>query len=251
MSERNRAVVALQFGDGSAITSFTSLSLRDGFVDPLGTAANTLVAVPGAAGWRWSAHPDTVYLNATPIPGGGHRTLDALADFLAHEGIHAADLIPPGTWNRYATEFRAYWIMGTGAGLSTAFDATMTGLGPKSPRARRIFDHLYGNSTYPFVKPAYDANDGGFREQADNYLFPDGINLTLSAQLTDLRTEIEGFTGAGFAAKKAAILAKYTACSPADASEIANNRTWRDLVESKFAVAAQRNQVKDALKIPR
>lgn len=226
-------------------------------------AANTLVAQPGAVGWRWSGAPGTVFLNATPVHGGGHRTLAELGELLAHEGTHAADRPSgvPGDWDRYATEFRAYWIEGIGAGQSTAFDPTMSGLGPKAPRARAIFEFLYGSATYPFVKPAYDGNVAGFRERVDNYLFPDGINLTLSGTLTALRKEIETGTPvlpAAFAAKKAAVLAKFAGCTPSDRTEISNNRDWRDLVEQKFpgvtaAVppARQQDEIKDALGIPR
>jgi len=143
--------------------------------------------------------------------------------------------------------------MGVGAGLSEAFDATMSGLGPKTQRARAIFNHLYGSSTYSFVKPDYDGNVSQFRERVDNYLFPDGINLTLSAKLTELRAEIESFTGAPgtFPAKKTAIVAKFAACAPADAAQIKSNREWRILIEQKFPVSVQRDQIKDVLHIPR
>jgi len=197
------------------------------------TDARTLVAAPGAAGWRWGGAADTVFLNVTPR-AGSRRSFDEMGEFLAHEGIHAADRTEPGTFGRYSTEFRAYWIMGTGAGLSTAFDASLDGVGPRSPRARAIFHHLYGSSTYPFVKPNYDANVHGFREQVDNLLYPDGINLTLSAHLTELRSEIESYSGSGYAAKKTAVATKYAACAPDDRVEITNNRMWRNLVEEKF-----------------
>jgi hypothetical protein len=240
----------------------TQVAYAMGTVDPLGTGTNTLVAQPGANAWRWGAHPDTVFLNASPHPGSaGHRTLDDLADTLAHEGIHAADRDSgAGVWDSYATEFRAYWISGIGSGLSTAFDPTMSGLGPKSPRARAIFQHLYGNSTYPFVQPNYDANTGGFRERVDNYLFPDGINLTLSGELTALRSEIESYSGvaADYPAKKAAVIAKFGLCPAADQAQIRNNRDWRDLVEAKFTARAtvgppastERAEIKAALGIP-
>jgi hypothetical protein len=137
----------------------------------------------------------------------------------------------------------------------------MSGLGPKAPRARAIFEFLYGSATYPFVKPAYDGNVAGFRERVDNYLFPDGINLTLSGTLTALRTEIETGTPvapAAFAAKKAAVLTKFAGCTPSDRSEISHNRDWRDLVEQKFpgmtaAVppARQQDEIKDSLGVPR
>jgi hypothetical protein len=242
----------------------TQVAYAMGVLDPLGTATNTLVAQSGAAGWRWGMHPNTVFLNATPTIGGAHRALAQMSDLLTHEGIHAADRDggAPGQWDRYATEFRAYWIMGVGAGQSTAFDPTMSGLGPKSPRARAIFNHVYGSPTYPFVKPAYDTNDNGFRDRADNYLFPDGINLTLSPQLADLRREVESYTGvvADYPAKRAAIVAKYALCAAPDQGEVHNNRDWRDLVESKFTTRiivgsapplGERDDVKTALGIPR
>lgn len=233
-----------------------------GVVDALGTGTNTLVAQPGATGWRWGAHADTVFLNATITHGGARRTLAELGDFLAHEGTHAADRDggAPGDWDSYSTEFRAYWIEGTGAGLSTAFDPTMTGLGPKAPRARAIFEFLYGSATYPFVKPAYDGNVSGFRERADNYLFPDGINLTLSGTLGALRTEIETGTPvapAAYAAKETAVVAKYGACTASDKQEIRNNREWRDLVEAQFVgntadvpPKVQKDEIKKKLGIP-
>jgi hypothetical protein len=152
--------------------------------------------------------------------------------------------------------------MGTGSGASTAFDPSMSGVGPKSPRARTIFAHLYGSSTYPFVKPAYDGNVDGFRERVDNLLYPDGINLTLSAHLTELRTEIEGYSGSGYAAKKTAIATKFGACAADDRAEITNNRMWRDLVEEKFTGSVwvsylppvrgrEADQIKTLLGIPR
>jgi len=224
------------------------------------TDARTMAAAPGAAGWRWGAVSDTVFLNVTPRAGAS-RSFDEMAEFLAHESIHAADRTEPDTWGRYTTEFRAYWVMGVGAGESTAFDPSMSGLGPKSPRARRIFNHMYGSSTYPFVKPAYDANTNGFRTRADNYLYPDGINLTLSGTLTALRTEIESYTGSGYAAKKTAVAARYAACTPDDKDEIHRNRMWRNLVEEKFtgsvlvswfppAFEKEAHQIKALLGIP-
>ena len=235
-----------------------------GVVDPPGIFTHTLIAQPGAVGWRWSALPGIVFLNATPTIGGPHRPLDKLSEFLTHEGIHAADRNAgaPGDWDRYATEFRAYWIMGTGAGLSTAPDPEMSGLGPKSPRARAIFNHVYGSPTYPFVKPAYDSNASGFRERADNYLYPDGINLTLSQKLATLRRDIESYSGLApdYAAKRAVIVAGFAACAVADKAEIRGNREWRDLVESKFTTRVvpgvapaitERDDIKTELAVPR
>jgi len=97
------------------------------------------------------------------------------------------------------------------------------------------------------VRTYYDANTSGFRDKCDRYFGPDGVNLALAGKLTDLRKEIEGYAGAAYAAAKAAITATFTACSPGDQSEVAGNRAWRDVVEQKFPVAAERTEIKTIL----
>jgi hypothetical protein len=223
--------------------------------------AHTMAERPGAIGWQVPTIPDTVFLNLTPNthnPGTkrGHAEMTGL---LTHEGIHAADRAPGGHWGDYLREFRAYWVMGVGSGLSTAPDPSMSNLGPKSPRARAIFNHLYGNPTYPFVKTDYDPNVAGFREKVDNYLYPDAINLALSITLSALRKEIESYTGTGYAIKKALVTAKFAACTPDDKEQIKRNREWRDLVETKFTgtvsiswrkTEPEKDQIKTLLGIP-
>ena len=203
--------------------------------------AHTLVAAPGAAGWRWGRFANTVFLNLTPVTQnpGTKRGNSQMAELLTHEGIHAADRSQGAPIDRYATEFRAYWIMGTGAGQSEAPDPSMSGMGPKSERARTIFLHLYGHPLYSqFTQPNYDANTNHFREQVDNMLVPDGINLTLSRGLHDLRQEVESYSGSGYAAKRAAVQTKITACTPGDLQEVRSNRAWRDMVEQKYTGTA-------------
>jgi len=242
----------------------TQVAYAMGAVDPAGVFTHTLIAQSGAIGWRWSGIPGTVFLNLTPNTHAvaNKRGNAEMAELLTHEGIHAADRVLPGDFDRYATEFRAYWIMGMGAGASEAPDPAMSNLGPKSPRANAIFRHLYGSATYPFVQPAYDGNVDHFRERVDNLLHPDGINLTLSRTLQDLRAELEGYvsSAAAYPAKKAAVTAKYALCTPDDRREISGNRAWRDLVEQKFTTGlivvmapvprSERNEIKDILAIP-
>jgi hypothetical protein len=226
--------------------------------------AHTMAAVSNAAGWRTAMFPDSVFLNLTPNihNPGAKRSHAEMAGLLTHEGIHALDRRPSGDWGSYVTEFRAYWVMGMAAGASTAPDPTMSERGPKSPRARAIFDHLYGSPAYPFVQKAYDANTAGFRERVDNYLYPDGINLSLSVSLADLRKEIEGYTGAGYAAKRMLVAARHAALAAADKDQIIRNREWRDLVEDKFTgiirvswvppkTKKEADDIKDLLGIPR
>jgi hypothetical protein len=233
-----------------------------GAVDPIGASMpHTLVREPGADWWRSGGG---VYLiTRDSLHSGPRKPLASLANGLTHEGIHAVDreLPPTGAGDNfpgYVAEFRSYWVEGRGAGLSTAFDPTMSNRGPKSERARDIIEFLYTEShaLYPFVKFDYDSNANGFRDRVNDYLYPDGINLILSGPLTDLRTEIETFSGAAadYPAKKAAIIAKYAALVPAthaaELREIHGNRDWRDLVETKFTTAAQRTEIKGILGIP-
>ena len=223
------------------------------------TDARTMAAVPGAIGWRWPAVPDTVFLNLTPDPTHPlvKRGNAELAGLLSHEGIHAADLPAVTFWERYATEFRAYWIGGLGAALSTDVDQTMDAKGPKSPRARSIFDHLYNSGTYTFVKPNYDTNANHFRELADALVSPDGINLSLSQGLRDLRAAVEN-VAPPYATRKVDVTAKFGLLTPSDRDQVRTNRAWRDLVESKFiglvpaAVPAvgQAQEIKTILGIP-
>jgi len=217
------------------------------------TDARTLIGQPGAAGWRWGAFPNHVFLNLTPVSQnpGNKRGMASMTGLLAHEGIHAADRPEPGAWGRYTTEFRAYWIMGVGAGQSTAPDPTMSGMGPKSQRARTIFEMLYNHPLYSsFTATNYDNNTDHFRERVDNYHAPDGINLALSGNLQQLRSEIESYTGSWFPIKRAMVAGKYAACTADEKREISNNRMWRDLVEEKFTIRAEAVSIKTILGIP-
>ncbi|HEX5622709.1 MAG TPA: hypothetical protein VFX51_30055 [Solirubrobacteraceae bacterium] len=239
----------------------TKLAYAIGAVSP----ARTLVGVPNAVGWHTSSFPDHVFLNLTPNSHNPavKRPIPSLATFLVHEGIHALDQVAAAgdTFARYQLEFRAYWVQGLGAGLSDKFDPNLDEkFGPRSKRANKIFQHLYDSPTYPYVKPAYDNNDGGFRDRVDAYLYPDGINLLLSIHLADLRQEIESFTGPGFDGKRAAITARFGVCDVNEKRDIAGNHVWRDLVEKQFpglappvgggAPTPRADQIKTILGIP-
>jgi hypothetical protein len=194
---------------------------------------------------------------------------------LTHEAVHAMDVRPDSgsTIELYKTEFRAYWMDGRygppdqpvcSVGAASCFDATfnpnLLPPGPKSPRANTIFLSLYNDSvTYGFVKPAYDGNVDGFREQVDNYLYPDGINLMVSVRLDRLRALIEGFSGAGFSTLRTTVRQHMGLDVPAPASGvldndektfIRNSRAWRDLVERKITIPGERTDLKNDLGIP-
>jgi hypothetical protein len=216
--------------------------------------AHTLVGQPNAVGWQRPSFPDLVYLNVTPDPQhpGVKRPVAGLAVFLTHEGIHAADQPKTNTWERYQKEFRAYWVQGVSAAESQEYDASIPEtIGPRSPRANAIFRFIYYSATYGWVKPAYDSNDAGFRDRVDAYLWPDMVNPMLSGHLADLRREIEGYGGAGYAAKKVSVTARFNACDASEKEAVAGNRVWRDLIEKKFASAVEGAEIKGILGIPR
>jgi hypothetical protein len=193
---------------------------------------------------------------------------------LIHEGVHGLDFTPvdpDSTLELYKTEFRAYWMDGRFGppdqatcpkGADTckpaAYDETMIPPGPKSPRARAIFDHLYHSPAYRHIREAYDKNEKGFRTFADSYVFPDGINLTVSPRVDDLRLLITGWDGKNFPAFKTEVLRfmgvgappTHGALTPEDKTEITRSRSWRDLVELKVKKKAEQVDIKTTLGIP-
>jgi hypothetical protein len=231
--------------------------------------------------------PRFVVANRTTDVSTGTKRPDAeLITAIVHEAVHALDVRPgAGTViEQYKTEFRAYWMDGAfgppdqgtcpppavpfaticppvgAACFDTAFRADLPPPGPKSCRARAIFSqHLYGLTTYPFVKPAYDNNNAGFRDAVDNYLVPDGINLIISVRLEALRALIEAFTGSGFATLRTRVqgfMGVGAAPAPAvgmlsadERNEVKRNRAWRDLVDRNFT-PPQRALLKADLGIP-
>jgi len=208
----------------------------------------------------------------TDVANRVKRTDLELIPLIVHEAVHALDL-PESVADiyRYQTEFRAYWMDGrygppfqancplpAGGCKEVFFDPNMLPPGPKSPRAREIFNFLYGNNSYAFVKPAYDTNAGGFRDMVDNLLVPDGIDLIASVRLERLRMLINGYAGADFPGTKSKIRKMAGTELPAppggaldaeELREIRGNREWRDLVEKKFP-AGERNDIKRELGIP-
>jgi len=128
--------------------------------------------------------------------------------------------------------------------------------GPKSPRAREIFNHLY--ASYDYVRDAYDNNTSGFREMADNYTHPEGLNLNFSRGLDALQKKIRTYTVATFAAVHTTVKG-FMGIGPApptgvltadEQAEVASQRSWGLLIDREVAVAAHRTALKTTLKIP-
>jgi len=186
--------------------------------------------------------------------------------FTVHEAVHALDIEPDkNTWlEQYKKEFRAYWMDGrygppdqgtcpsTSPGCKeTAYNPTMPPPGPKTPRARAIFEHLYGANLYQFVKDNYDKNTDGFRTAVDNYLVPDGINLIVSLRLEALRRAIEDWNGMRFTVLIDDVEAALAKLDATDRNEIVTNRAWRDLVERKVERKDLQGIVKSRMGIPK
>ena len=211
------------------------------------------------------------------------RSDDGMIEMLVHEAVHALDVRPgdDAPLERYKTEFRAYWMdahLGPplegscpedqkakqctdlgGSCLGTSYCAELPPPGPKTPRSRSIFNHLYGSPTYDFVKTNYDKNVDGFRRAVDQYVIPDGIDLIVSIRLDDLRILIDRWNGRGFPDFRVRVRAyvrpegdapPHGRLSEEEKVQVRGNRAWRNLVERKVEYAAQRQIIKHDLGIP-
>ncbi|MCP4341227.1 MAG: DUF4157 domain-containing protein [Desulfobulbaceae bacterium] len=211
--------------------------------------------------------PNHVWLIRTSdVATGTQETPADMMDLAVHEGVHALDPrhspIPYTNIEHYRREFRAYWMQGLFGPPNTSlclgapgcrdatYDPTMVAPGPKSPRARAIYEHVAG--TYVFVRPAYDNNTDGFREAVDSYLHPDGINLILSTGLNDLYQHINGGITTTFAAFQTTVRSYMGVAGLLTADEqlyIRQNRLWRILVEHSVP-ALHQAAIKSDLGIP-
>src|SRR5262249_17609061 len=207
------------------------------------------------------------------LAGAAGKMSDAdVIEVLVHEAVHALDA---PHWqsardpiDRYKTEFRAYWMDGSygqpdktlspvpAHGCKPAIvDPEMPAPGPKSPRARAIFKHLYED--YRYVKPAYDENEDGFRDAVDQYVVPDGINLLLSVRLERLRKLIEDYDESDFFAFRVDVRGFIgDGPPPADGvltaperAQMRGNRAWRDHVEENVPKTGEQKLIKRDLGI--
>ena len=237
--------------------------------------ANTSIEPAGIGGLSLGGAAGDIVVNRTTDAATNKKhSDDTVIDIVVHEGIHGLDFSPVdphSTLEAYKAEFRAYWMMGKYGPPDTAtcpkgdakckpaiYDESMIPPGPKSPRARAIFDHVYNSPAYAHLKAAYDSDGAGFRQFADSYLVPDGINLTVSPRTDDLRLLIDGWDGKDFPAFKSEVNRFLGIGAPPtngvltadDRAEIVRSRSWRDLVELKVKKKAQQIEIKTMLGIP-
>lgn len=122
-----------------------------------------------------------------------------IREILVHEVQHDADRHDkePGyggsgadeAWNRYKTEFRAYYTDGSNAGSMVS--GTATDVRFDNLRQQQVFNHLWSSPVYAsWLGPAYNRNKkvGGrpFQDLVHGYMRPEGVNLTNSPRIDDL-----------------------------------------------------------------
>lgn len=159
---------------------------------------NIYYSPPAAAGWHGG---DTIWL-LDPT----HYGSSAVREFLVHEVQHDADRhdreagyagtrgSPEDSWNRYKTEFRAYWIAGFQSESTRSGTATKTGF--DNAKQEAIFDHLMGSTLYNvWLQPNYNNNTEvsgqRFKDLVHNYTMPEGVNLINSPRIDDFFRALE------------------------------------------------------------
>ncbi len=104
---------------------------------------------------------------------------------------------PEESWNRYKTEFRAYWVDGRYDSVSADHDPKIKDF--HNLRQKTIFDLLHGkskkDSLYPWLWDAYDknveVNGTKFKNLVHSYAKPEGINLKNSPRVDDFYNALE------------------------------------------------------------
>jgi hypothetical protein len=171
---------------------------------------------------------------------------DYLLGVLMHEVQHDADAHGGGALERYKTEFRAYWLG------SKEFNT----LSPKrwvwrmgadwTARQFGIFQHLYTDPVYAYVKTAWDAEAAlpaaarVFRKGVLDFRLPASINQNNSIRIVDLSTALTVTTFADCAADTvaapnanvAAVRAAALALQPGDRRDVAASGPMQRLIRA-------------------
>ena len=121
------------------------------------------------------------------------RSADAVKEIIVHEVQHDADGHGSGSFERYASEFCAYWIdqsysekssaTGTGKDGQKTDDGTEL-KGFDNARQQAIYKQVHNG--YPYVAKAWKS-DAAFRQKVLALKKPEGRNLVNSPRLDDLQ----------------------------------------------------------------
>lgn len=219
--------------------------------------AHTYIWHPGPDAWsRVPGFDNYVFITVTlSLENPQIRpTTESILNNIVHESVHALDNYRPlqkvsAPLEDYKSEFRAYWHDGSFDKYSTAFDPSMDSRGPKSQKARAIFENVYYGAAYQHIRKEYDEVKA-FRNTVNSILVPDGINLVVSPHLEELRKVIQqiGSDKPELGAAKEQVAKLYQKCTPEEIQQISGNRAWRDIVEELPEVYQE--VLKQVLNIP-
>lgn len=155
-------------------------------------AANIDLVNPSWLGYRQAGAPSKVVI-IDPVT----KSKSLVQETIVHEVQHDADHHTAGDFDRYQTEFDAYWIdktfgdmssrKGTADETKTAADGTVMN-GFDNARQQRIFIHLYDSASYPYVATGWGV--AAFKAKVIALTFPTGINLVDSVRIDDLYLEL-------------------------------------------------------------
>ena len=170
---------------------------------------------------------------------------DALIEFARLAAGRTAD--GTGPLVDYRNQFNAKWDVPPHAGKSTGFGEALDSKGPRSARARSVFNELYAE---PAIKTGYDTDTpAGYRDQCNRYVAPTGTNPDASPRLQALRTALEppALTPVPATTGDAAYVALVSLVQPLAASlESAdhqaieeNQQEWRAVYGAKLGGAPQ------------
>lgn len=172
-------------------------------------------AVPSVSDYNHAQQTDRTNIGVYDESSGGFRTRDgkiAIADpvsfrdyasadaylrqlklSIIHEVQHDADHLSGGVFERYTSEFNAYWVSnmfaldspksGTADPSLAAHDGTVID-GFDNARQQSIFLYMYNSSLYPFV--SVGMRWSSFKSHVLALKSPTGINVRNSPEIDDL-----------------------------------------------------------------
>jgi hypothetical protein len=210
-------------------------------------ARNIYAAQPTWLGFRRAGSPSKVVIIEPTT-----KSTDLVQETIVHEVQHDADRHGSSDFERYATEFRAYWIdgtyratdakSGTADDKKTAADGTVLS-GFDNARQQAIFLHLFSSSSYRYVKDGW-LNDEDFKKKVLAMKVPTGHNTINSVRLDEMYKAVQGF-GTDEDAFHAAV-ARLTPEEKAAIQSDSMRSTWLSLIDDDFSTV-EAAQIKKAL----
>ncbi len=177
------------------------------------------------------------------------RLVQAVSE-VAH--TRAARKGAPAQLDLYRAQFNASWNVAPFAAMSASFDATLSSKGPRTPRARAIFDRIYADDVA--LKTAYDANTGGIRERIDAYTGPEGMNPINSPRLQRLRAAFFPLPmpvpNASYVAFRTAVQTAAAGLEPADRDVVDSSNDWQRLINQHVTSEDRRAEIRTIIRTP-